>query len=99
MAPVGSHHLRGDLNAWSVRWWTSWVAERSSAIVMEGLDQRQTGRGLLVVDGMIVEVDRNAVVAEEDNKSFVRMDQDRQMFVNRKDLAIVVRMMNPENRP
>lgn len=66
---------------------------------MEGLDQRQTGRGLLVVDGMIVEVDRNAVVAEEDNKSFVRMDQDRQMFVNRKDLAIVVRMMNPENRP
>jgi predicted transcriptional regulator with HTH domain len=75
------------------------VAERSSAIVMEGLDQRQTGRGLLVVDGMIVEVDRNAVVAEEDNKSFVRMDQDRQMFVNRKDLAIVVRMMNPENRP
>jgi len=75
------------------------VAERSSAIVMEGLDQRQMGRGLLVVDGMIVEVDRNAVVAEEDNKSFVRMDQDRQMFVNRKDLAIVVRMMNPENRP
>ncbi len=75
------------------------MAERSSAIVMEGLDQRQTGRGLLVVDGMIVEVDRNAVVAEEDNKSFVRMDQDRQMFVNRKDLAIVVRMMNPENRP
>lgn len=66
---------------------------------MEGLDQRQMGRGLLVVDGMIVEVDRNAVVAEEDNKSFVRMDQDRQMFVNRKDLAIVVRMMNPENRP
>jgi len=75
------------------------VAERSSAIEMEGLDQRQTGRGLLVVDGMIVEVDRNAVVAEEDNKSFGRMDQDRQMFVNRKDLAIVVRMMNPENRP
>ncbi len=75
------------------------MAERSSAIVMEGLDQRQMGRGLLVVDGMIVEVDRNAVVAEEDNKSFVRMDQDRQMFVNRKDLAIVVRMMNPENRP
>ncbi len=75
------------------------MAERSSAIEMEGLDQRQTGRGLLVVDGMIVEVDRNAVVAEEDNKSFGRMDQDRQMFVNRKDLAIVVRMMNPENRP
>lgn len=75
------------------------MAERNSAIVTEGLDQRQTGRGLLVVDGMIVEIDRNAVVAEEGNKSFGRMGQDRRMFVTLKDLATVVRMMNPETRP